>query len=339
MLRQANKYQKPPIQQGKSRLSYLLTMLAIVIVAAGLLTNETRLLDWYHLRGYVPPSNVAKLADDTSMSPYARHMFYLNKPQILSSVTSFRRYCPENQDTIVLGCYHSGENGIYVYNVPDPSLAGVQQVTAAHEVLHAAYARLSSHDRAVVDSELMDYFQHGLTDSNVKADIKIYQQTEPSSVTDEMHSLFGTEIANLPAPLQSYYGRYFTSRSKIVAYQQQYQDQFTKRQATIMADDKQLNDLKISIKIDQDGIDSQLAIINSDRARINSYAASNQNASYNAAIPAFNSEIDDYNAAVQKLKDQIDGYNQLVAARNLVAGQLTTLDNALDTRTSKTVSH
>jgi hypothetical protein len=266
-------------------------------------------------------------------------MFYLNKPQILSSVTSFRTYCPENKDTIVLGCYHSGENGIYVYNVPDPSLAGVQQVTTAHEVLHAAYARLSGHDRTVIDGELMNYFQNGLADPNVKADIKIYQQTEPSSVTDEMHSLFGTEIANLPAPLESYYGRYFTNRSKIVTYQQQYQEQFTERQATIMADDKQLNDLKASIKIQQDGVDSQLAVITNDRARINSYASSNQIASYNAAIPAFNIEIDDYNASVLKLKGQIDSYNQLVAARNLIAGQLTTLDKALDTRTTNTVSH
>lgn len=338
MPRPANKHQKQYIQQGKSKLSTLITLLVMVVIAVGLLTNETRLLDWYHLRGYAPASNVVALANDTTMTAYARHMFYLNKPQILSSVTSFRAYCPENKDTIVLGCYHSGENGIYVYNVPDPSLAGVQQVTAAHEMLHASYARLSNHDRTVINSELLDYSKHGLTDPSVKADIKIYQQTEPSSVTDEMHSLFGTEIANLPAPLESYYTRYFHNRSKIVTYQQQYQAQFTKRQATIASDDNQLKDLKANIQIQQDSVDSQLAQITSDRARINSYASSNQIATYNAAIASFNAEIDAYNRAVQKLKDQIDGYNQLVAARNLIAGQLTTLDKALDTRTSSKVS-
>jgi hypothetical protein len=35
---------------------------------------------------------------------------------------------------------------------------------------------------------------------------------------------------------------------------------------------------------------------------------------------------------VEQLKALIDSYNQLVDSRNQVAGQLTTLDQALDTR-------
>ena len=45
-------------------------------------------------------------------------------------------------------------------------------------------------------------------------------------------------------------------------------------------------------------------------------------------MPRFTS----YNSGVASLKDLINQYNQLVAARNAVAQELTTLDKALDTR-------
>ena len=35
----------------------------------------------------------------------------------------------ESEKTIILGCYHSDQEGIFVYNVTDPRLSGVEQVT------------------------------------------------------------------------------------------------------------------------------------------------------------------------------------------------------------------
>jgi hypothetical protein len=335
----ANKQLKLASQQGKSKLSGLVTLLVLVGLTGGLLANENRIFDYWRLRGYTPPANVAQLATDTTMNDYARHLFYLNKPGVLPTVASFRQHCPENQDTIVLGCYHSGENGIFVYDVPDPTLGGVQQVTAAHEMLHAAYGRLSHHDKTVLNAQLQAFYKHGLADKQVLDELKIYKVTEPDSLPDEMHSLFGTEITQLPPGLESYYKKFFTDRSKIVGYQARYQTQFTQRQDAIAADDKQLNDLKAQINAQQPILDSQLATITADRARINGYATSNNVAAYNAAVPGFNAEIDHYNAGIGTLQSLITSFNDLVAARNAIAGQLTTLDKALDTRTIQQMSH
>jgi len=310
----------------------LVVLLVCGIALAMALVYHQRLSDWWRLRGYQPPPIVAQLAAQDTMNSYTRHLFYLNKPQLLSTVASFRQHCPENEDTIVLGCYHSGQNGIFIYNVQDPTLAGVQQVTAAHEVLHAVYARLSPRDRDNLDVLLENYYKHDLHDSRVEAEIKLYQATEPHDVMDEMDSTFGTEIANLPTALNTYYKRIFTNRQAIVAYEQQYQGEFTSRMTTINADDRQLSAIKQTINNKQSSLESELSQLNSERAHLNSLLASGQTNSYNAGVTDYNNEVDTYNQGVTSLQAEIAAYNQQVIARNQIAGQLTTLDDALDTR-------
>ena len=266
------------------------------------------------------------------MNSYTRHLFYLNKPQLLGTVSSFRQSCPENKDTIVLGCYHPGQNGIFIYNVQDPALAGVTQVTAAHEVLHAVYARLSTKDRNSLDGLLENYYRHDLRDPRVLAEVKIYQQTEPGDVMDEMSCTFGTEIASLPAPLEAYYKRFFDNRSAIVAFEQQYEGEFTSRQTTITSNDQQLAVMKQQINTQQAALSAQLSQLNATQGSLDSLKSTGQVTAYNAAVPAYNAQVDVYNQGVNDLQATIDQYNQLVAARNQLAGQLTTLDSAIDTR-------
>lgn len=269
------------------------------------------------------------------MTPDAQHLFYLNRPQLLSSVNDFRQHCPENQDTVVLGCYHSGQNGIYIYNVKDPSLKGVVQVTAAHETLHAAYARLSPKERDSLNKMLDDYYKRGLKDTQVRSEIKLYQRTEPGAVFDEMHSTFGTELANLPGPLEAYYKKYFSNRSAIVAYSNSYEDEFTARQAAVSRADQELADMKKQIDAQEASLESQESDLTALKKQLDSELAAGQADAYNADVPAYNSKVNAYNSGVAALKQAIASYNQLVDSRNAIAKELTTLDKALDTRLSQ----
>ena len=310
-----------------------IAILVVWLLAVGLLlVNRQSLIDWWRLRGYTPPSSVVSLANEDTMAPYTRHLFYLNRPQLLPTVTSFRVHCPENLNTIVLGCYHPDQDGIFIYNVADPTLAGVQQVTAAHEVLHAVYARLSTQARTNLDTELTDYYQHGLNDSLVKAEVKLYQQTEPNDVMDEMSCTFGTEVANLPPNLEAYYRQYFSNRTVIVAYEQKYETAFSAREAQIKQYDSQLSQMKSQISSLQSQLTAAHANLNTQLANLASLRSSGNVAAYNAGVPTYNSLIDSYNANVQMISKLVSQYNQLVATRNQLAGQLTTLAAALDTR-------
>jgi uncharacterized protein YukE len=310
-------------------------ILLVLAVLLGLVWwKHQALQDWWKLYNYTPPVAITELAYEDTMNAYTRHLFYLNKPQLLNTVGAFRQHCPENENTIVLGCYHPDQDGINIYAVQDSSLAGIQQVTAAHEVLHAVYARLSNSARMQLDSELEAYYKSGLTSPTVKAEVALYQKTEPTAVNDEMSCTFGTEITQLPAALNNYYAQFFTNRQKIVGYEQQYQAQFTNRENQISADDSQLTAMKQQISSQETSLTAQSNNLNAQKSQLEQLLSSGKVAAYNSAVTAYDSQVDTYNTALTNLKQEITNYNQLVGARNAIAGQLTTLDTAIDTRLS-----
>jgi flagellar biosynthesis chaperone FliJ len=315
-----------------------ITFLLAWLVAVGILfVNKQKILDWWRLRGYSPPSAISRLADQDTMNSYTRHLFYLNRPQLLPTVTSFRASCPEDKGTIVLGCYHPDQNGIYIFNVADPTLAGVAQVTAAHEVLHAVYARLTNVQRTTLDKELQDFNDHHLQSAVVKAEVKLYKETEPSAVYDEMSCTFGTEIANLTPALENYYKNYFNNRSAIVAYEQKYESAFSSRQDQIKQYDSELAGMKTQIDAQQAGINTTQNILDTMRQNLNSYKSSGDYADYNVGVPEYNAQVDKYNSQSADLTSLINSYNNVVAERNNIAGQYTTLANAIDTRVTPQV--
>ena len=325
-----------PLQVKKSG-RWRTSLLLVTLTLLGLVWwQRCPIQDWFRLWGYTSPPAIKQLADDDGMQPYTRHLFYVNKPQLPATVQAFRSGCPENKDTVVLGCYHPGETGIYVDAVQDPTLAGIQQVTAAHEVLHAVYERLGSGERKRLDNELEAYYKRGLTDATVKSEVGIYQRTEPNDVDNEMSCVFGTEVANLPPALEQYYARYFTDRKKITGYYQQYQAQFTSRRQQIAADDAQLTSMKRQIDGLESGLMGQGKALDSQKAQLQQLLGSGQAAAYDTAVSSYNALVRTYNTEVDSVKQQVAAYNQLVDARNSVAGQLTTLAQAIDTRVPAT---
>ncbi|MBX4190587.1 hypothetical protein KW794_00705 [Candidatus Saccharibacteria bacterium] len=294
--------------------------------------NAQALTDWWQLRGYSPPAVVSSLTAQDSMTPYAQHVFFVNQPEIESNAVQFRDNCGETEKTIILGCYHSNQAGIFIYDINDPRLAGIQQVTSAHEMLHAAYDRLSSRDRDNVDNMLNSFLANGLKDQRVIDTINSYRQTEPKDVINEMHSIFGTEVANLPAPLEQYYKKYFFDRSVMTKYAATYEGEFKNREDQIKTYDEQLSSLKSEIDSLEQSLRSELTQINSDRARLDSLRASGRIGEYNAGVGTFNVEVNTYNANIIKLRTKITAYNDLIDKHNTIAAELASLNKAIDTR-------
>jgi hypothetical protein len=317
MLSPTNKNYRP--RRGH-RLATLLLLL-VWLASLGLLAlNRQNIFDWWELRQYQPPAAVSALASQDTMTAYGRKIFYVNHP-VIETKSAFAGVCPSGsrEQTIVLGCYHAGQSGIFLLGVDDPRLDGVQQVTAAHEMLHGAYDRLSGTERKKVDAMLLDYYNNGLHDQRVLNTIAAYRKSEPNDLVNEMHSVFGTEIAQLPAGLEQYYKRYFTNRGQVAAYAAQYQAEFTSRQAVISQDDAQLAALKAQIDNIKSDLQSKQADISARQSQLLSQKNSGDIAAYNAGVPGYNNLIDAYNNEVQTIRSLTDQYNQLVAARNAVA--------------------
>lgn len=314
---------------------FSLGILIIVVAATGwALVNQRDILDWLKLRDYVAPPAISNLADQTTMNDFSRRVFYVNQPQ-LEGKTDFSNFCPNNggEQTIVLGCYHSNQRGIYLLNVTDARLDGVEQVTAAHEMLHAAYDRLSSNDRKDVDKLLIDYYNDSLNDERIKTTIEAYRKSEPNDVVNEMHSIFGSEIANLPPPLESYYSRYFMNRVKIAAFAAKYQSEFSSRQAAVAKYDAQLATMKAQIDQMEAALSVKQTIISARQSSLNSLKASGDIAAYNAGVPGYNSLVDAYNTELGELKNLISRHNAMVATRNAIALEADQLSKELTSDT------
>ncbi|HSW79927.1 MAG TPA: hypothetical protein VLG47_04065 [Candidatus Saccharimonadales bacterium] len=294
---------------------------AIVAVTVFAFGGNNFLYDWWQLHNYSPPSSIATLVSDTTMTPYAKKMFYLNHPELDGS-EEFNKQCPAGgEKTIVLGCYHSKQAGIFLYHVNDKELYGVEQVTAAHEMLHAAYDRLGKGDKDEVDAMLQKYYDNDLHDPKVQAEIADYKISEPNDVVNEMHSIFATEITDLPGPLDAYYQRYFTDRSKVTGFANNYRSAFTKREAVIKNYDTQLKSLKSTINSDESELQTDLSQIHDRQAQLDAERASGDNVAYNSGVPGYNDLVSRYNSLVDDLRSQIARYNVIVAKRNAIALQ------------------
>lgn len=316
-------------RRSRQRLS-LAALLLLLSVLVFVLVRPHAIGDWLRLRGYVPSAEIVALADDTAMSDSGRHLFYINRPA-LHDKAAFRSNCPDyGEQTIVIGCYNGGQRGIHILEVEDERLQGVEEVTAAHEMLHAAYDRLSKSDRARLDKLLQAYADTGLTSERIKAALKDYQRTEPGQHYNEMHSMFGTEIASLPAELEAHYSRYFIRRAEVVGFAERYQDAFTSRQSALEDYDRQLQKRSQQIKDNTQDLRQREAAIEAARQRLDNLRANGNTEAYNAGVEPYNSQVDAYNALLETTRQLIDQYNALVEERNAIAAQTVELQQAID---------
>lgn len=318
------------MKQKRGLASTGLSLLLVAAVAVGIYKHSA-IEDWLKLRNYSPAPQISSLASENTMTNSARRIFYINHPEIVSSGDVFRKDCPTYEQTIVIGCYHSDESGIFIYSVNDKRLNGVTEVTAAHEMLHGAYERLSKTDKNNVDALLQDYYKNHLRDKRVIETIKSYQKTEPNDLVNEMHSIFGTEVAHLTPQLETYYQRYFSNRQSVVGYADQYEGEFNRRINLINNYESNLAALKARINDEESDLSTQLDSVEADRATLDSLRAQNRYSEYNASVPPFNAEVDDYNRAVAELRADIARYNQLVVLHNSLAAELRSLYDSLDT--------
>lgn len=312
----------------KKFVSFLIA-LAFAITPFVAIAERQAIFDWWRLRDYMPSSRIVEIANTTTMTETGRHLFYVYHPE-LQDETAFNESCDFSEQSIVLGCYVSGR-GIYIYDVTDERLQGIQEVTAAHEVLHVAYERLSSKERQRIDSLTLQTFNQ-LDDQRIKDTIEAYRKRDPEIVANELHSILATEVRQLPAELEEYYARYFNDRSAIVTLSERYEQAFSERKARaeqlttqIEAIKQQITDLEQRLRSSRQGLESEFQALESQRSN----AEPN---SFNARVRAYNAMVQRYNADVQRSYALIDQHNALVAEYNQVVVEEKELIEAIDSR-------
>lgn len=205
---------------SKSLVVRLLSSLVILSLAVVVFLNRQILVDSYVAWQYRPSPAVAAITERTKLTDEGKLYFYASQPQ-LNSREEFNNACTakDSEQSIVLGCYAGMR--IYVFSIDNPKLDGMKEVTAAHEMLHAAYDRLSDDERDRVDALVGAQLQR-ITDTRILSLVKEYDKTEPGERLNELHSILGTEVAQLNSELEAYYRQYFKDRGAVVALAESY---------------------------------------------------------------------------------------------------------------------
>jgi len=159
-----------------------------------------------------PAAHIEELAEQLALTEAGRRVFFASRP-LIDDAATFREHCPVEAD-IVLGCY--GEGRIYVYSVTDDRLAGTVEATAAHELLHAVYARMSGDDRRRIDTLVAGYVAELPADD---PNIAVVDGYPTSQRADEWHSRLGTGYAGLPTELAEHYAQVFADRARVIAFE------------------------------------------------------------------------------------------------------------------------
>ncbi len=306
----------------------LATIAVLALTASSVWHFRYDLSDWLILQNYEPPAAVEQLATESGMNAYGRRLYLVNRPQI-SNREAFATQCTTAEQTIVLGCYNGVS--IYIFDVTDPRLYGVKQVTAAHEMLHAAYNRLSKQEQEHVNALTMTAFKR-MNDPRINELAQSYGKTEPGQVQNELHSILGTEVRNLGPELEAYYAKYFSDRSKVVTLSENYLKVFTDLKNQVDRLDADLALRKSEINRREASLTNQASVIAAQKSKMDALLATNQTAEYNSLVPSYNAKVDSYNQGLATVRRLVDEYNTIVEQRNGLGIEQSSLAQSLDSR-------
>ena len=240
------------------------------------------------------PADVADLATATTMTERARRIFLAARPAIEDAPT-FAGNCGMDSPadgggpkTHTAGCYVAGRIHLLA---PDRAEArDLLYVVAAHELLHAVYSSLGPAERARVDAEL-----EAARAGNVRLEERLKPYAGLPTLTNEIHSILGSEFDGLSPALEAHYAQYFSDRGAVVAA----------RQRTLGAREDEIARLRAEV----DDLDNRIETL---RATLISQRAAGDIRAYNASVDVFNGLIHRYNTSIDTLNTKIEEYNGLL---------------------------
>lgn len=307
------------------------SIIVILGIAYGTLFYGQRLVDMVQARLFTPSAQVAAVNDRLGLTSHGYNIFYASNPQVEDKAT-FNSSCQSTERTAaILGCYWKRD--IHLFDVQNKELDGTLEVTAAHEMLHAAYERLNWLERERVDRLVEEEYEKNKGNAALKQIMQYYAKSEPGAESNELHSIIGTTVATISPELESYYAQYFSDRENIVALN-------TKYNAVFGAISKQADELEATIESEGPAIQAELASYESDRqqleldiqtfnARAQSGGFTTQSA-FNVARNALTARLSSMNTRQQAINARVATYNQLVAQLNALAIRVDKLNASIN---------
>jgi hypothetical protein len=317
--------------KARGHVAAIVATILSVALALFLFANRQYVVDQISNWQYQPTSEIVSFADKTGMNTTGKFYFYASQPS-LESTQDFNDKCGrKEQSTAILGCY-TGRN-IYIYNVTNAQLDGIREVTAAHEMLHAAYDRMSDDERKTVDTLLEAEYGKLKDDKDFADRMAFYARTEPGERDNELHSVIGTEVGSLSSELEAHYAKYFSDRSKVVALHDKYAAVFSDLQTRGEQLSSQLTSLGNTIEGESANYNKSVLQLNNDIQAFNSkasgggFSSDNEFQAARSDLVARAAQLDAERSAIN---DKVTQYNTLRSELATIASQSDALNRSID---------
>jgi hypothetical protein len=309
----------------------------LVVLAAILYVN--RLLDYFAAQNFQPTANVAAVKDKLQLTSRGHDLFYASQPAIQQQ-KELNSNCRSTERTAaILGCYYKRQ--IFLYDVTNPELSGALEVTAAHEMLHAAYDRLNFLEKQKVDSLIERQYEKVKDDAEIAKLMDYYEKYEPGAETNELHSIIGTTLADLDPELETYYAQYFLDRQSIVEMNRRYSDVFKRLNDEAERLTKLMSELKISIDADMARYETSTKQLEYDIESFNQRVGSGgfySQGEFYASRQALIARINQLNTEQRSINEDVDSYNNYVKQLNKLSVKVNELNSSINGVTAPEVN-
>ncbi len=299
---------------------------ALLVAIGWLVTHRERVIDQFTVWNYTPPAAIAEYATRADLTDEGRFLLYASRPSI-STGQAFDNACASRQEGVgILGCYLPATRTVHLFDVTDARLDGLDEVVASHEMLHAAWDRMSDAERSALAPLLEAEAAKRADDKDLSDKLAFYAASEPGERLNELHSILGTEYPSLSPALEAHYSLYFKNRSVVVALHDKSSAVFVEQQKQITALTDQINALAAGIDADYAAYNAGYDALSADVATFNASAESG----------AFTSqtEFEDARSALIARQAALDAQYQSISTRHTqydgLVAQLSSLNAQVD---------
>jgi hypothetical protein len=326
----------PPRRRGRYRRRATATVIVAVVLAVAVLwalSHRQYLEDQATVWSYSADGTIRGYIDRSVMSDKGEFLFLASRPAV-AGTERFNEVCANTEDGAgILGCYSPGAKTITLFDVTDDRLDGIEEVVAAHEMLHAAWDRMSPNER----DELMPLLEAEYTrmsgDAAFVARMDLYARLEPGERSNELHSIVGTEVDGIDPELEAHFAEYFDDRSVVLGLHAASNAVFVDLEARSDALLAELEALRTSIEADYAGYNAGYDTLNADvdafndRADSGSFSSTRQ---FDRAREALIARQDDLDALFASIQVRSDEFDAKAAELDSLNSQATDLNTSLN---------
>lgn len=331
---------------GKRIGQWIAAVLSIALVAGAVIAylHRGEIRDAITASTFSPSKRIVEIQHELDLTPIGERIYLASQPTI-GGREEFSKWCAKvehSEEGHVLGCY--SDDRIRLFEVTDERLTGIVEVTAAHELLHAVFARMSDTERAQISKELRAvYDRRAAEDSAFKERMSVYSQLSAKGFANELHSVLGTEMGDLPKELENHYAKWLGDRAQVVQWYESYRSVFTEITEQVKSLSAELEALRADIEQRNTAYDQAVRQFNADatdfKERNARYEFSNNEALFNEIRTSLMQRQKALEATLSEIQADTDRFNimreQLIALNATSVELNAVLDSSLPTPTER----